>query len=102
MYLTSSATPASSTMPLRRKPRRESMLFSLNHDLGPSAGNVRIRVDRCPTTYFSGRCSYLDGQGRDRRGGGRRVLQSHRTGGDLVSGGQTAEGVVGPASGVPR
>jgi hypothetical protein len=39
------------------------MLFSLNHDLGPSAGNVRIRVDRCPTTYFSGRCSYLDGRG---------------------------------------
>src|SRR5215207_2610924 len=29
----------------------------------PSVGDARIRVDRCPTTYFSGRCSYLDRQG---------------------------------------
>jgi hypothetical protein len=53
------------------------MLFSLNHDLDPSRGNARIRVDRCPTTYFSGRCSYLGGQG-DTDEEGRQVLQSHR------------------------
>jgi len=40
-----------------------SVQASLNHDLDPSVGDARIRVDRCPTNLFSRRCSYLDGQG---------------------------------------
>jgi hypothetical protein len=31
-----------------------SVQASLNHDLDPSVGDARIRVDRCPTTYSAG------------------------------------------------
>jgi hypothetical protein len=64
-----------------------SVQASLNHDLAPSAGDARIRVDRCSTTYFSGRCGYLDGQGDTGEEAGARCCKATHGAGDLVGGG---------------
>ena len=64
-----------------------SVQASLNHDLAPSAGDARIRVDRWPTTYFSGRHSYLDGQGDTGEEAGAGCCKATHGPGDLVGGG---------------
>jgi hypothetical protein len=72
-----------------------SVQASLNHDL-PIPWR---RTDTRPTTYFSGRCSYLDGQGDTGDEAGARCCKATHGAGDLVGGGPTCRWAGWPSFG---
>jgi hypothetical protein len=92
--------PAASAV-LQARAAYVSVQPSLNHDLAPSAGDARIRVDRCPTTYFRGRHSYLDRQGATGEEAGAGCCKASTAPAISSAVAQTADGLVGPASGMP-